>query len=162
MKAIMVYTDKPAEMVESTWDLNELQEAVGGLIEALPNEEPVVTYWANEEAKFLGENGGPLPTNFVTTFLLGERLFKGDFISGTVVITGNDPTTGETVGLETVYSPKDLEDWLNELHKMFALIEEETAIKVMLGLGAHGAIKAVTDLQRTGTIPSLSVTRKGK
>lgn len=73
----------------SEWGLKELQSAVGGLIESLPHSFEKTVIYGNDEAKFSGPNGGPMPLNVRATEALRHMLHPGDFISGDVVVLGS-------------------------------------------------------------------------
>jgi hypothetical protein len=74
---------------KSTWDLKELREAVGGSIESLPHDFEKTIIYGNDEAKYAGEGGGPLPLNVRATEALKHMLFPGDYIAGNIVVLGN-------------------------------------------------------------------------
>jgi hypothetical protein len=76
--------------------LRQLQELVGGLIEALPIPDFVTdadraTAYVNEEGKMVG-----LPVNWAATDFMvpGVGLAFGDVIAGPMLLAGFDPRTG--------------------------------------------------------------------
>lgn len=79
--------------------LKGLQKAVGGYVDAIELRHPVTgevaTMWINDEGKMNG-----LPVNEYATVLAIVSGWPGpaygDFVVGTVAITGHDPETGET------------------------------------------------------------------
>lgn len=87
--------------------LKELQEAVGGWIQAVDLSD-TLTMWLNEEGKLNG-----LPLNTQATDLWEEVYGKTDFIVGNVIFTGGTGDEGETLGLN--------EDTANKLRKLFGL-----------------------------------------
>lgn len=84
-------------------DLDTLQAAVGGLIQALPlpdfiNDAANATAYMNEDGKFtcVDERGEPLVNRRATDFMVpGVGLFFGDFIAGDMVLAGFNARTGE-------------------------------------------------------------------
>ena len=100
-KALVIPVDGPVtelELGHKDGDLSVLQEAVGGLIQALPV--PVfiapkgnATVYVNEEGKFDPERFpfNPRATDFLVP---GLGLFKDDYISGTMVVAGFKPRYG--------------------------------------------------------------------
>lgn len=71
--------------------LQAMQEAVGGYIEAAPIDDPRITCWVNEEGKL----DGLAPNRPI--MMHGHAI---DVIHGPMLIVGNDPETGETIGLD--------------------------------------------------------------
>ena len=61
-----------------------------------------IDMWFNEEGKYAGENGGPMPRNERATMMAQAfpGLFPHDFIAGDCLFTGHDDM-GETVGLNS-------------------------------------------------------------
>jgi hypothetical protein len=74
---------------KSIWGLRDLQEAVGGSIESLPNDFEKTIIYGNDEAKYSGKDGGPMPLNVRATEALRHMLHPGDYIAGNVVVLGN-------------------------------------------------------------------------
>lgn len=98
MNALIIHPGgKPPEIksFDSGDTLSALQEAVGGHIEAIPVPQKLIdhfgrmTAWINDEGKFTK------PINVEATKMFSEVLFWGDFVCGTVVVTGDDGQ-GET------------------------------------------------------------------
>lgn len=84
-------------------ELRQLQQAVGGYIEAV-SPDAITTLWCNEEGK-LGPN--PLPHNTIATklwWVLDPHAAGGDDLHGDVVVTGGVDEDGNTQSIsdETV------------------------------------------------------------
>lgn len=90
MKALLIGVDGTAAVVEQN-GLEDLQQLVGGPIQALPHSPGVVGY-VHEEGKPRG-----LPENFAATFAFAGILFGLDFIAGPCVLAGFNPDTGEDI-----------------------------------------------------------------
>jgi hypothetical protein len=84
---------KEVELVEGESQLDKLQEAVGGWVQAV-DFTPNLTIWVNEEGKLIG-----LPINPMATFLWEKYFGLTDFICGNVIFTGGTGDEGETLGL---------------------------------------------------------------
>lgn len=87
MKAMTIAPDGTCTVIDLKPGLKPLQEAVGGFIEAVDLEDGIM--WANEEGKLHG-----LDYNPHATYLSGIFRF-GDFIVGTVVVTGPSDRNGD-------------------------------------------------------------------
>lgn len=93
-------TDLPGG--DSITRLTKMQEIVGGYVESLdlthPGTGSIATMWMNEDGK-----GEGLPVNDwanVVAIVGGwAGAFAGDYIVGTVFLTGFDPETGATLDL---------------------------------------------------------------
>ncbi len=110
MLAIKLDTDGVAVEVEISEEgqrLKQLQEAVGGWVEAV-DLSPTLTMWCNEEGKLIG-----LPLNSLATDLWEESFGKTDLIKGNVIFTGGVDDEGSTLGLD--------EATTNKLRKLFGL-----------------------------------------
>jgi hypothetical protein len=110
MLAIKLDTDGVAvevEIAEEGQRLEQLQEAVGGWVEAV-DLSPTLTMWCNEEGKLIG-----LPFNPLATDLWEESFGKTDLIKGNVIFTGGVDDEGSTLGLD--------EATANKLRKLFGL-----------------------------------------
>lgn len=83
--------------------LEEMQQAVGGWIEAVDFEltgewgkdSILCTLWLNEEGKLLD-----LPRNQKATDLVSDRIMPEDYIAGDVLITGGVGPEGETLSIQ--------------------------------------------------------------
>ena len=78
--------------IEDT-ELETLQDAVGGLIQAV-DLTPSLTMWCNEEGKLIG-----LPVNPVATAMWTRYFGETDVIVGNVVFTGGCDEDGNTTSL---------------------------------------------------------------
>jgi hypothetical protein len=93
MKTLHVLTNCSFnESIEDT-ELETLQEAVGGLIQAV-DLTPSLTMWCNEEGKLVG-----LPVNPVATAMWTRYFGESDIILGDVVFTGGSDEEGETTAI---------------------------------------------------------------
>ena len=92
--AISIPVAGSIEQIEIS-DLQSMQEAVGGWIEAVrfPSDPSMVAY-CDEEGKLRGK-----PVNVRATDLLNTNGWRGDFLVGTVLITSATPD-GETADLD--------------------------------------------------------------
>ena len=109
MLAITLNTEgeaKEVELVEGESQLDKLQEAVGGWVQAV-DFTPNLTIWVNEEGKLIG-----LPINPMATFLWEKYFGLTDFICGNVIFTGGTGDEGETLGLNEE-TAKELRQFLH-------------------------------------------------
>lgn len=90
------------ERCESGETLAALQGVVKGYVEAIdlthPKTGSIATMWLNEDGKYTGH----APNDFATalaTFGGWRGIMAGDYIVGTVALTGFDPESGETLTL---------------------------------------------------------------
>lgn len=85
-----------------TGELDFLQATVGGYVEALqlghPETGSPAVLWLGEEAKAQGHTQNVLADVFATYGGWQGRTW-GDWIAGTVVLTGLDPDEGESIDL---------------------------------------------------------------
>lgn len=84
---------KEIDLKEGDSQLSVLQNAVGGLIEAVDLGDSL-TMWVNEEGKLNG-----LPINAIATLLWEKHFGFTDVIVGDVIFTGGTGDEGETLGL---------------------------------------------------------------
>jgi len=114
IKAITVTTDGVVEEFWSTWEYQDINLFVGGLIEAVTfGDKPYFAY-ANEEGKLLG-----LPENKYATELWynsGQRILLGDYIAGDVVFFGLVDEVGDNTD-----APASLLDELTRIYKKAAI-----------------------------------------
>ena len=96
---------KELQLPDGESQLKQLQEAVGGLVQAV-DFTPDLTLWCNEEGKLVG-----LPINPMATFLWEKYFGLTDFICGDVIFTGGTGEEGETLGLNEE-TAKELRDFL--------------------------------------------------
>ena len=109
MLAITLNTEgeaKEVELVEGESQLDKLQQAVGGWVQAV-DFTPNLTLWCNEEGKLIG-----LPINPMATFLWEKYFGLTDFICGNVIFTGGTGDEGETLGLNEE-TAKELRQFLH-------------------------------------------------
>lgn len=95
IQAVTVSTKGVTTVIDlETNSLDQLQTAVGGLIEAVDISD-TLTLWVNEEGKFLNLDHNPVAQRFYD-----KRWGTGrDIIVGDVVFTGGVGPEGETLGL---------------------------------------------------------------
>lgn len=93
MQTLHVLTDSSFNKDIHDPNLENLQEAVGGLIQAVDLSSNL-TMWCNEEGKLNG-----LPVNPVATAMWTRYFGETDVIVGNVVFTGGSDEEGETTGL---------------------------------------------------------------
>jgi len=93
MQTIKVRTDCSFNNSIEDVELETLQEAVGGLIQAV-DLTPSLTMWCNEEGKLIG-----LPVNPVATAMWTRYFGETDVIVGDVVFTGGCDEDGNTTAL---------------------------------------------------------------
>jgi len=113
-KALVIPVEGPVTEIElgrpDGYDLPVLQEAVGGLIQALPVPEFAdasgrSTVYMNEEGKYacVDEDGRPQINRRATDFMVpGVGLMPGDYIAGPFIVAGFDPNKGEHAELPQV------------------------------------------------------------
>lgn len=95
--AIQITTEgelKEIQLNEGTSQLDILQTAVGGLIEAVDLSNKL-TMWLNEEGKL-----NHLPLNRIGTKMWEGVYGQTDVILGDVIFTGGTGSEGETLGLD--------------------------------------------------------------
>ena len=117
IKALLINTDGSTEAITLPRDdslrLEALQQAVGGLIEALPiyrNGTCVADGIGNDEAKLVN-----LERNELATAVMGPNgLFPGDYIAGPMVVMG--PVDAD--GVETSI-PEDLAAEIQSLEHLY-------------------------------------------
>lgn len=96
--ALLIPVEGPLQTVELDGSLAQLQDLVGGHIEALPiptfiRESARATAYVNEDGKFLDSCE---PNMRATDFMVpGVGLFMGDYVAGPLLLCGFDPNTGE-------------------------------------------------------------------
>lgn len=94
--ALVIPVEGPVQSVDLDGTLDQLQQLVGGRIEALPVPEaftsgPAATAYVNEEGKWESP-----PNMRATDFLVpGVGLWPNDYIAGPMVVCGFDPKAGE-------------------------------------------------------------------
>lgn len=110
MKAIVVKTDGSVNEVFADWDYEEINNEVGGWIEAVDfGDKPYFAY-INEEGKLLN-----LPENGMATDLWyesGQRVLIGDYIAGDAVFFGSVDSDGNNTD-----APNSLMEELTKIAK---------------------------------------------
>ncbi len=93
--ALRINTDFTTEILDLEVDsLTQLQEAVGGLVEAADLHDDL-TLWCNEEGKLI--NG--MQPNVIATHLWEKSFIMSDIIMGDVVFTGGTDDEGYNLAL---------------------------------------------------------------
>jgi len=87
MKVILVHPDGAIEQTE----IAELAQGVGGFVQQVRTLIPHVDAFVNEDGKRLG-----LPVNLFATKLCAPYLQSGDFVVGTLLLTGPADAEGNT------------------------------------------------------------------
>jgi len=108
--AITINTEgevKEVQLSNGDDNLAQLQEAVGGLVQAI-DLTPNLTLWCNEEGKLHN-----LPINFSATLLWEKYFGQTDVILGNVILTGGTGKEGETLGLNKK-TKQALQNWLKK------------------------------------------------
>ena len=117
---LQVLTDCSFNSLIENTELETLQDAVGGLIQAV-DLTPSLTMWCNEEGKLIG-----LPVNPVATAMWTRYFGETDVIVGNVIFTGGCDEDGNTTSLleEDATNIKKLcSSYVNALEGGFKLVE---------------------------------------
>lgn len=120
MNTLHVLTDCSFNENIEDANLETLQEAVGGLIQAV-DLTPRLTMWCNEEGKLMG-----LPVNPVATAMWTRYFGETDVIVGDVVFTGGSDEEGETTALlshDADSIKKICSSYVNALEGGFGIVE---------------------------------------
>lgn len=133
MLGIVITPGRPATVVDKDWTMDELQEAVGGFIEALPNPWGDTVVYVNEDGKAHG-----LAVNEPLSHHLAITL-DGDQVLGTAVVLGVDLATGECRSVDPL-----LIDLLAREESVKALIERLQRENEMTAL-QFGIAVAISD-----------------
>jgi hypothetical protein len=97
--ALRINTDFTTEILDLEADsLMQLQEAVGGLVQAVDLHDDL-TLWCNEEGKLI--NG--MLTNVIGTHLYEKNFGMTDIIMGDVVFSGGTDDEGDNLALPTAW-----------------------------------------------------------
>ena len=102
--AIIIPPEGPANIGPISQDLRTLQSTVGGYIEAVyamhdEDGRPSVTFWCNEDGKIKNLGLNRRATALWYTLSGGPT---GDYLSGTVVVTGFDDGEGDMLPVPEV------------------------------------------------------------
>lgn len=98
MKALVIKANGEAEVIDQEWSYEQINETVGGWIEAISFGKNRYFAYANEESKLL-----ELPVNEVVTdmwYNSGQIVLLGDYISGDVVFFGGIDDNGDNEEVE--------------------------------------------------------------
>jgi len=97
--ALRINTDFTTEILDLETDsLAQLQEAVGGLVQAVDLHDDL-TLWCNEEGKLI--NG--MLANVIGTHLYEKNFGMTDIIMGDIVFTGGTDDEGDNLALPTAW-----------------------------------------------------------
>jgi len=110
--ALRINTDFTTEILDLEDDsLKKLQDAVGGLIQAVDLHDDL-TLWCNEEGKLI--NG--MQQNVIGTHLYEKSFSVTDIIMGDIVFTGGTDDEGDNLALPTA--------WLVQLQELAGKLRE--------------------------------------
>ena len=110
--ALRINTDFTTEILDLEADsLMQLQEAVGGLVQAIDLHDDL-TLWCNEEGKLI--NG--MLANVIGTHLYEKNFGMTDIIMGDIVFTGGTDDEGDNLALPTA--------WLVQLQELAGKLRE--------------------------------------
>jgi hypothetical protein len=111
--ALRINTDFTTEVLDLEADsLSQLQEAVGGLVQAIDLQDNL-TLWCNEEGKLIG-----LPVNVMGTRLWEKSFGLTDVIMGNVVFTGGTDDEGDNLAIPRHWQVQ-LEDLAETLRRAY-------------------------------------------
>jgi len=105
MKALLITTSHIVEQIEVDGSLKAIQNAVGGMIEALQMT-PEVHAYIDEEGKLKEKEPNVLATMLCKKLQVG--LMTGDIIVGDMILFGSLDENGETDGKEHDYPTNPL------------------------------------------------------
>lgn len=94
MKAIRIKPGEDPELIDLQPGLKPLQDEVGGYIQGIYPWDSTEAAFVNDDGKHLG-----LPMNKIATAACRSCLQPGDYISGTMIVTGISPRTGDCCNL---------------------------------------------------------------
>lgn len=77
----LYFTDKPAKDIDEKWNLKQLQDFVGGYVEAIPSSVPNRSLYVNEDGLSLN-----LPQNIEATQVIYPGTFVLGFIRGNAIL----------------------------------------------------------------------------
>lgn len=120
--ALRINTDFTTEILDLEDDsLKKLQDAVGGLIQAVDLHDDL-TLWCNEEGKLIG-----LIPNIIGTHLYEKNFAVQDTIMGDIVFTGGTDDEGDNLGLPFAWQVQ-LQELADKLRKAY---EEESELSLL-------------------------------
>jgi hypothetical protein len=113
VKGYLIGTDRSKTAVQvSTTSVQQLQEYVGGYLEAQYDEPRTVIFWINEDGKNLG-----LPVNELATaywWLVNPAFINHDMLVGNVVITGGPDRNGDITSITPAMEHIILDTYLQD------------------------------------------------
>ena len=93
IKALMINSDGSNYVSSKQWDLKEIQEVVGGFIEAVSfGDNPYFAY-INEEGKLIDLEENKIATEI--WYDSGQRIILGDYLAGNVIFFGLSDLEGD-------------------------------------------------------------------
>lgn len=114
MKALVVKTNGTSEVIDQEWNYNQINIAVGGLIQPVYFPNYKAEGYINEEGKILGLEENVVATN--TWYNSGARILLGDYLAGDIVFFGEVDEEGNN----TDVTPEIVEAISNEWEKVYA------------------------------------------
>jgi hypothetical protein len=123
--ALRINTDFTTEILDLEDDsLKKLQDAVGGLIQAVDLHDDL-TLWCNEEGKLIG-----LTPNIIGTHLYEKNFGMIDVIMGDVVFTGGTDDEGDNLGLPFAWQVQ-LQELADKLRKAYEAESELSLLDII-------------------------------
>jgi hypothetical protein len=123
--ALRINTDFTTEILDLEDDsLKKLQDAVGGLIQAVDLHDDL-TLWCNEEGKLIG-----LTPNVIGTHLYEKNFAVQDTIMGDIVFTGGTDDEGDNLGLPFAWQVQ-LQELADKLRKAYEAESELSLLDII-------------------------------
>ena len=123
--ALRINTDFTTEILDLEDDsLKKLQDAVGGLIQAVDLHDDL-TLWCNEEGKLIG-----LTPNVIGTHLYEKNFAVKDVIMGDIVFTGGTDDEGDNLGLPFAWQVQ-LQELADKLRKAYEAESELSLLDII-------------------------------
>ena len=123
--ALRINTDFTTEILYLEDDsLKKLQDAVGGLIQAVDLHDDL-TLWCNEEGKLIG-----LTPNVIGTHLYEKNFAVQDTIMGDIVFTGGTDDEGDNLGLPFAWQVQ-LQELADKLRKAYEAESELSLLDII-------------------------------
>jgi hypothetical protein len=124
--ALRINTDFTTEILDLETDsLTQLQEAVGGLVQAADLQDNL-TLWCNEEGKLI--NG--MLANVIGTHMWEKSFGMTDIIMGDIVFTGGTDDEGDNLALPTAWLVQ-LQELAGKLRKAYEAEAELSLLDVI-------------------------------
>lgn len=114
MKALLVKTDGTYEVIDKEWSYDQINKAVGGLIEPVYFPNFNAEAYINEEGKILELEENCLATN--VWYNSGARILLGDYLAGDALFFG--PVDEE--GNNTEVTPELVSEIINEWERIYS------------------------------------------